>query len=298
MGRANASAAVDGRDGFVRSRPYRDASADPPGGRELRSTERKSVRCRFGMLQSSSGCREIPLAEGVTMEYMMLIADAEDHMPKSSEEEQATYGRTSSGRRAHGRRPDRRGPRAPAFVDRNDSAYRPGWRQRHRRAVCRGQRRWSAVRDTEVPDLDAALALASLLARWARRRSRFAQSSSVTQRAVVDERLSAVLREERAATAALVRILGTGTSPRSWSRTRRCPRSTLADRRHLGQPRRMAHDRGAAQAVDRLARHARYRERMRQLTAEAADMDAPIATGGRRAPMTACGSSSPAAIRR
>ena len=33
-------------------------------------------------------------------------------------------------------------------------------------------------------------------------------------------------------------------------------------------------------AVDRLRRHARYRERMRQLTAEATEMDAPIATGG------------------
>src|ERR671919_493166 len=72
------------------------------------------------------------------------------------------------------------------------------------------------------------------------------------ERAIVDERLSQVLRDERGRlTGALVRILG------DW---------VMAAARR--------------KAVDRLRRQARYRERMEQLTREASVVDAGVATGG------------------
>jgi len=104
----------------------------------------------------------------------------------------------------------------------------------------------------------------------------------VTERASVDEQLSGVLREERGRlTAALVRILG------DWDLAEELVQdAALAALEHWplgGVPR----NPGAwlmtaarRRAVDRLRRHARYRERMRELTAEASEMDGPIATDG------------------
>jgi RNA polymerase sigma factor (sigma-70 family) len=104
----------------------------------------------------------------------------------------------------------------------------------------------------------------------------------VTDRALVGERLTAVLRDERGRlTAALVRILG------DWDLAEELVQeAAVAALEHWpseGVPR----NPGAwlmtaarRKAVDRLRRHARYRERMEQLTREASEMDAPIATGG------------------
>jgi RNA polymerase sigma-70 factor (ECF subfamily) len=104
----------------------------------------------------------------------------------------------------------------------------------------------------------------------------------VTQRAEVDARLDVVLREERGRlTAALVRIL------RDWDLAEELVQeAAVAALEHWpaeGIPR----NPGAwlmtaarRKAVDRLRRHARYRERMHELTAQASEMDRPIATGG------------------
>ena len=104
----------------------------------------------------------------------------------------------------------------------------------------------------------------------------------MTQRADVDERLSAVLREERGRlTAALVRILGDWdlaeelVQDAAVSALEHWPTDGIPD-----NPGAWLMTAARRKAVDRLRRHARYRERMRQLTAEATEMDAPIATGG------------------
>jgi RNA polymerase sigma factor (sigma-70 family) len=104
----------------------------------------------------------------------------------------------------------------------------------------------------------------------------------VTQRADVDERLSAVLREERGRlTAALVRILG------DWDLAEELVQDAAVSALEHWPADGVPDNPGAwlmtaarRKAVDRLRRHARYRERMRQLTAEATEMDAPVATGG------------------
>ncbi|HVS15926.1 MAG TPA: sigma-70 family RNA polymerase sigma factor [Thermoanaerobaculia bacterium] len=104
----------------------------------------------------------------------------------------------------------------------------------------------------------------------------------MTERASVDEQLSGVLREERGRlTAALVRILG------DWDLAEELVQdAALTALEHWpldGTPR----NPGAwlmtaarRRAVDRLRRNARYRERLRELTAEASEMDGPIATDG------------------
>jgi len=104
----------------------------------------------------------------------------------------------------------------------------------------------------------------------------------VVDRAIVDERLAAVLRDERGRlTAALVRILG------DWDLAEELVQdAAVAALEHWvtdGIPR----NPGAwlmttarRRAVDRLRRHARYRERMQQLTREATEIDTGVATGG------------------
>ncbi|MGH2417369.1 MAG: RNA polymerase sigma factor, partial [Candidatus Limnocylindria bacterium] len=104
----------------------------------------------------------------------------------------------------------------------------------------------------------------------------------MTQRAEVDAQLDAVLREERGRlTAALVRIL------RDWDLAEELVQeAAIAALEHWptdGIPR----NPGAwlmtaarRKAVDRLRRHARYRERMHELTAQATEMDRPTPTGG------------------
>ncbi|MEA2652549.1 MAG: hypothetical protein QOI85_2270 [Chloroflexota bacterium] len=104
----------------------------------------------------------------------------------------------------------------------------------------------------------------------------------MTQRADVDARLSAVLREERGRlTAALVRILG------DWDLAEELVQDAAVSALEHWPADGVPDNPGAwlmtaarRKAVDRLRRHARYRERMRQLTAEATEMDAPIATDG------------------
>ena len=104
----------------------------------------------------------------------------------------------------------------------------------------------------------------------------------MTQRADVDERLSAVLREERGRlTAALVRIL------RDWDLAEELVQDAAVSALEHWPADGIPDNPGAwlmtaarRKAVDRLRRHTRYRERMRQLTAEATEMGAPIATGG------------------
>jgi RNA polymerase sigma-70 factor (ECF subfamily) len=102
------------------------------------------------------------------------------------------------------------------------------------------------------------------------------------QRAAVDARLDAVLREERGRlTAALVRILGDWESAEELVQD--AALAALEHWPHDGIP-----DNPGAwlmtaarrKAVDRLRRQARYRERMTQLTAEAREMNEPIRTGG------------------
>src|SRR5919108_1709566 len=101
-------------------------------------------------------------------------------------------------------------------------------------------------------------------------------------REVVGARLEDILREERGRLiAALVRILD------DWDLAEELVQdAALAAMQHWpteGVPR----NPGAwlmttarRRAVDRLRRHARYRQRMAQLTAEATEVDRPITTGG------------------
>jgi RNA polymerase sigma factor (sigma-70 family) len=104
----------------------------------------------------------------------------------------------------------------------------------------------------------------------------------VTRRAEVDARLDAVLREERGRlTAALVRIL------RDWDLAEELVQeAAVAALEHWpsdgipDNPGAWLMTAARRKAVDRLRRHARYRERMRELTAQATEMDRPIATGG------------------
>ena len=104
----------------------------------------------------------------------------------------------------------------------------------------------------------------------------------MTRRADVDARLEAVLREERGRlTAALVRILGDWdlaeelVQDAAVSALEHWPADGIPD-----NPGAWLMTAARRKAVDRLRRHARYRERMRQLTTEASEMGAPIATGG------------------
>ena len=104
----------------------------------------------------------------------------------------------------------------------------------------------------------------------------------MTQRADVDAQLDAVLREERGRlTAALVRIL------RDWDLAEELVQdAAVAALEHWptdgipDNPGAWLMTAARRKAVDRLRRHARYRERMRELTAQASEMDRPIATGG------------------
>ena len=113
-------------------------------------------------------------------------------------------------------------------------------------------------------------------------RSRSGPSSRVADRSEVDARLEAVLREERGRlTAALVRIL------RDWELAEELVQeAAVAALEHWpadGIPRNPAAwlmTAARRKAVDRLRRHARYRERMHELTRRATEMEAPIATGG------------------
>jgi len=104
----------------------------------------------------------------------------------------------------------------------------------------------------------------------------------VADRASVDERLEAVLREERGRlTGALVRILG------DWDVAEELVQDAAVSALEHWPTDGVPSNPGAwlmtaarRKAVDRLRRHARYRARMHQLTAEASQMDAPIPTGG------------------
>lgn len=104
----------------------------------------------------------------------------------------------------------------------------------------------------------------------------------MTERRATDEQLDRVLREERGRlTAALVRILG------DWDVAEELVQdAAVAALEHW--PRDGVPTNAGAwlmtaarrKAVDRLRRDARYRERMRLLTAEASHMEPPTATGG------------------
>jgi RNA polymerase sigma-70 factor (ECF subfamily) len=104
----------------------------------------------------------------------------------------------------------------------------------------------------------------------------------VTRRAEVDAQLDAVLREERGRlTAALVRIL------RDWDLAEELVQeAAVAALEHWpadgipNNPGAWLMTAARRKAVDRLRRHARYRERMHELTARATEMDRPIPTGG------------------
>ena len=104
----------------------------------------------------------------------------------------------------------------------------------------------------------------------------------MTQRADVDAQLDAVLREERGRlTAALVRIL------RDWDLAEELVQDAAVTALEHWPTEGIPRNPGAwlmtaarRKAVDRLRRHARYRDRMRELTAQASEMDQPIATGG------------------
>lgn len=101
-------------------------------------------------------------------------------------------------------------------------------------------------------------------------------------RGSVDERLDTVLREERGRlTAALVRILG------DWDVAEELVQDAAVSALEHWPSDGVPTNPGAwlmtaarRKAVDRLRRFARYRERMHLLTAEASEMDKPIATGG------------------
>jgi RNA polymerase sigma factor (sigma-70 family) len=102
------------------------------------------------------------------------------------------------------------------------------------------------------------------------------------QRDAVDERLEAVLREERGRlTAALVRILGDWDSAEELVQD-----AAIAAIEHWpvdgipDNPGAWLMTAARRKAVDRLRRQARYRERMTQLTAEARGVNQPIPTGG------------------
>lgn len=104
----------------------------------------------------------------------------------------------------------------------------------------------------------------------------------MADRAEVDARLDAVLRDERGRlTGALVRILG------DWDLAEELVQdAAVAALEHWpgggipDNPGAWLMTAARRKAVDRLRRHTRYRERMGQLTAEASEMDTPIATGG------------------
>jgi RNA polymerase sigma factor (sigma-70 family) len=104
----------------------------------------------------------------------------------------------------------------------------------------------------------------------------------VAERAEVDAHLEAVLREERGRlTAALVRILG------DWDIAEELVQEAAVTALEHWPVDGVPRNPGAwlmtaarRKAVDRLRRHARYRERMRELTLQASEMDRPIATGG------------------
>ena len=104
----------------------------------------------------------------------------------------------------------------------------------------------------------------------------------MTDRARIDERLTEVLRDERGRlTAALVRILG------DWDIAEELVQdASIAALEHWvdggipDNPGAWLMTAARRKAVDRLRRHARYRERMEQLTREASEMGSPIATGG------------------
>ena len=111
---------------------------------------------------------------------------------------------------------------------------------------------------------------------------RFAPSWCVTDRGAVDERLAAVLREERGRlTGALVRIL------RDWDLAEELVQdAAVSALEHWGtdgiprNPGAWLMTAARRKAVDRLRRQARYRERMQQLTREASEMDGRVPTGG------------------
>jgi RNA polymerase sigma factor (sigma-70 family) len=101
-------------------------------------------------------------------------------------------------------------------------------------------------------------------------------------RAGVDRRLADVLREERSRLiAALVRILGDWDAAEELVQDaavvalERWPSDGIPD-----NPGAWLMTTARRRAVDRLRRRARYRERLALLTAEAREMDEPIATGG------------------
>jgi RNA polymerase sigma factor (sigma-70 family) len=104
----------------------------------------------------------------------------------------------------------------------------------------------------------------------------------VADRTRVDERLTDVLRDERGRlTAALVRILG------DWDLAEELVQdAAIAAIEHWpddgipDNPGAWLMTAARRKAVDRLRRHARYRERMELLTREATEMSSRIATGG------------------
>jgi RNA polymerase sigma-70 factor (ECF subfamily) len=104
----------------------------------------------------------------------------------------------------------------------------------------------------------------------------------VTERTEVDARLAGVLREERTRLiGALVRILD------DWDLAEELVQdAAVAALEHWAtdgipdNPGAWLMTTARRRAVDRLRRRARYRERMALLTAEASEMDRPIATGG------------------
>ena len=104
----------------------------------------------------------------------------------------------------------------------------------------------------------------------------------MVDRAIVDERLAAVLRDERGRlTAALVRILG------DWDLAEELVQdAAIAALEHWARdgiprnPGAWLMTTARRRAVDRLRRHARYRERMQQLTREATEIDRGVRTGG------------------
>ena len=104
----------------------------------------------------------------------------------------------------------------------------------------------------------------------------------MVDRAIVDERLAAVLRDERGRlTAALVRILG------DWDLAEELVQdAAVAALEHWAtdgipdNPGAWLMTASRRRAVDRLRRHARYRERMQQLTREATEIDTGVNTGG------------------
>lgn len=104
----------------------------------------------------------------------------------------------------------------------------------------------------------------------------------MADRATVDHRLTAVLRDERGRlTGALVRILG------DWDLAEELVQDAAVSALEHWPADGVPENPGAwlmtaarRRAVDRLRRMARYRERMSELTREAAAMDRPMPTGG------------------